>query len=74
MQDNINHPTHYTSHPSGIECIELTKHMDFCLGNALKYIFRCNHKGKKIEDLEKAKFYIDEEIKLERMRLQVSGE
>jgi hypothetical protein len=74
MSDNVNHPQHYNSHPSGIECIELTKHMDFCLGNALKYIFRCNHKGKKIEDLEKAKFYIDEEIKLERMRLQVSGE
>jgi hypothetical protein len=66
MIDNINHPPHYTSHPSGIECLEITKHMNFCLGNAIKYIFRCEHKNNKIEDLEKAKFYIEEEIKLER--------
>lgn len=36
--DNINHPPHYTNHPSGIECIQITEHMGFCLGNAVKYI------------------------------------
>lgn len=59
--DNVNHPKHYTSHPSGIECIEITKHMNFCLGNAIKYIFRCDHKNG-IEDLEKALWYIQCEI------------
>ena len=38
--DNINHPQHY-QHPSGIECIDITEHMNFCLGNAIKYIWRC---------------------------------
>lgn len=74
MTDNVNHPKHYNSHPAGIECIEISRHMNFNLGNALKYLWRCNYKGKKIEDLEKAKFYIDEEIKLERMKSQVSNE
>lgn len=44
MSDPVDHPEHYTSHPSGIECIEITKHMNFCLGNAMKYIFRAGKK------------------------------
>jgi len=60
--DPVNHPSHYTSSPSGIEVIEITEHMNFCLGNAVKYILRCDLKGKPIEDLEKAKWYIDREI------------
>ena len=60
--DMINHPPHYTNHPSGVECIQITEHMGFCLGNALKYIWRADLKGNAIEDLEKARFYIDREI------------
>ena len=61
-EDAVNHPAHYTSHPSGIECIEITEHMNFCLGNAVKYLWRASLKGKQTEDLEKARFYIDREI------------
>lgn len=62
MTDNVNHPQHYTSHPSGIECIQITEHMGFNLGNALKYIWRCDLKRDAIEDLRKAEFYIRREI------------
>ncbi|WP_432912047.1 DUF3310 domain-containing protein [Streptomyces syringium] len=61
----VNHPAHYTSHPSGIECIAVTKHMNFPLGNAVKYIWRADLKGSAIEDLEKAKRYL--EIEIERL-------
>ena len=65
--DAINHPTHYTSHPSGVECIDIAEHMNFCLGNALKYIWRAGLKGDAVEDLKKARWYIDREIgRLER--------
>lgn len=60
--DNVNHPKHYTSHPSGVECIDVTEHMNFCLGNALKYIWRADLKHDAIEDLEKAKWYIEREL------------
>lgn len=60
--DMVNHPPHYTSHPSGIECIQITKHMDFCLGNATKYIWRAGLKLDAIEDLKKAVWYIEQEI------------
>lgn len=62
MNDPVNHPTHYTSHPSGVEAITITEHMTFCVGNAIKYLFRHEHKGQPIEDLEKARWYIDREI------------
>lgn len=62
MIDMVNHPPHYTSHPSGIETIQITEHMGFCLGNAIKYILRSELKGKKVEDLEKAVWYINREI------------
>jgi len=62
MTDMVNHPPHYTSHPSGIETIQITEHMGFCLGNAIKYILRAELKGKKVEDLEKAVWYINREI------------
>jgi len=62
QHDPVNHPSHYTSHPSGVECIQITEHMNFCLGNALKYIWRADEKGDAIEDLRKAKWYIDREI------------
>lgn len=61
--DAVNHPKHYTSHPSGIECIQVTRHMSFNIGNAMKYLWRAGMKGSKIEDLEKAIWYITDEIK-----------
>ena len=60
--DMVNHPPHYTSHPSGVECIQITEHMGFNLGNALKYIWRADLKGSAVEDLEKAIFYINREL------------
>ena len=62
MTDNINHPEHYTQHPSGVECIQITEHMGFCSGNAIKYIWRHEQKGG-VEDLKKARWYLDREIK-----------
>jgi hypothetical protein len=64
MNDPVNHPAHYTSHPSGLECIQITEHMGFCLGNAMKYIWRADLKADAIEDLQKAVWYINREIKL----------
>ena len=63
-EDPVNHPSHYTSHPSGIECIEITWHMGFNLGNVFKYVWRCDLKRDAIEDLEKAAFYLADEIAL----------
>jgi hypothetical protein len=60
--DMVNHPPHYTNHPSGIECIQITEHMGFLLGNAIKYIWRADLKMDTIEDLKKAVFYIEREI------------
>ena len=62
MSDNVNHPAHYTSHPSGVECIQVVEHMNFNLGNAVKYIWRADLKNDAIEDLKKAAFYVDREI------------
>lgn len=59
--DMVNHPPHYTQHPSGVECIQITEHMNFCIGNAVKYLWRADLKNG-IEDLEKAKWYIEREI------------
>jgi hypothetical protein len=60
--DPVNHPKHYTGHASGVECIQITEHMNFCLGNAVKYIWRAGEKGDAIEDLRKARWYLDREI------------
>ena len=60
--DPVNHPSHYTNHPSGIECIEITEHMNFCIGNAIKYAWRAGLKGDAIEDLKKAVWYLNREI------------
>ena len=72
INDNVNHPPHYTwlKDKCGIEVIDITRHMDFCLGNAIKYILRAGHKHstslsdnqKEIEDLKKAIFYINDKI------------
>jgi hypothetical protein len=62
FHDPVTHPRHYTSHPSGIEQIQVTEHMGFCLGNAVKYIWRAGLKSDAIEDLKKAVWYIEREI------------
>lgn len=64
MFDNVNHPKHYTSDPSGIECIQITQHRNFCIGNAIKYLWRAGLKDSntQIEDLNKAIWYINKEI------------
>lgn len=68
MNDNVNHPSHYNE--GKIECIEYIKDKftdeelyGFCIGNAIKYITRAEHKGKKEEDLRKAVWYIDYYLK-----------
>lgn len=69
--DMVNHPPHYTSHPSGIECITITRHYCFSVGNAIKYLWRAGlkkdislkDKQKEIEDLEKSIWYINDRIK-----------
>ena len=67
INDPVNHPSHYTWHHSGVEVIQITEHMNFCLGNAIKYILRSDHKKDQIQDLEKAVWYINREI--ERLKL-----
>jgi len=67
--DRVNHPSHYVSDPSGVECIQITRHRNFNIGNAIKYLWRNGLKSssadplaKQIEDLEKARWYIADEI------------
>lgn len=64
MSDEVNHPVGYTSHPSGIECIEITRHMNFNCGNAVKYVWRNGIKpgANAITDLEKAIWYLQDEV------------
>lgn len=76
MSDSINHPSHYNNHPSGVECITITEHMNFNVGNAVKYLWRAGLKTgasnaksyeaakneQYLEDLKKARWYIDREI------------
>ena len=63
--DPVNHPSHYTSHPSGVECIEITRHMTFNIGNVIKYVWRSGLKEGQpsLQDLQKARWYLDDEIK-----------
>jgi hypothetical protein len=71
-KDNVNHPSHYTwlKEKCGIEVIDITRHMDFDLGNVIKYVLRAGHKSesgmtdidKQIEDLKKAVWYLNDKI------------
>jgi hypothetical protein len=66
MTEAVDHPKHYTSDPSGVECIQITRHRNFNIGNAIKYLWRAGLKdgdAKLIEDLQKARWYIADEIK-----------
>ena len=70
--DAINHPEHYTSHPSGIECIEVTRHMSFAAGNIIKYLWRNGLKDGEpsLKDLKKAAWYLNDMID----QLEANGE
>lgn len=72
--DPVNYPKHYTSDPSGIECIQITRHRNFNIGNAIKYLWRAGLKddNSDIQDLKKAVWYIEDEIKrLEKINEQL---
>lgn len=80
---SVNHPKYYCSHPSGVECIEITRHYNFAIGNAIKYLWRAGLKKeqgmsaieKEIEDCKKAIWYINDHIKhLEKSEFLVNGE
>lgn len=58
MSDPVNHPSHY-NRSDGMECIDLVEMLPFCEGNAIKYLWRCDHKGARAQDLAKARWYID---------------
>lgn len=62
LHDVVNHPRHYTSNPNGVECIDVVEHMPFCVGNAIKYLWRADLKENALEDLRKARWYVDREI------------
>lgn len=74
MSDKVNHPSHYTwlKEKCGIEVIDITRHMDFDLGNVIKYVLRQGHKSeegmsdkeKALEDLKKARWYLNDKIKM----------
>lgn len=73
-EEKVHHPPHYIwlKELCGIEVIDITRHLDFDIGNAIKYLLRCGHKSeegytdteKAIEDLKKAVFYINDEIEM----------
>ena len=70
VSDPVNHPAHYET--GKFECIEVMKEVfgieavqNFCLLNAFKYIYRCNHKNNKTEDIKKANWYINKHLELE---------
>ncbi len=78
--DKVNSPQHYTSHPSGVECITITEHYDFAIGSAIKYLWRAGLKSeegysdslKEIEDLSKAVWYINR--KIENLKAEINGD
>lgn len=64
-EEKVNHPRHYTQHPSGVECITIVRHMGFNIGNVIKYLWRAGLKDEEgeLDDLEKAAWYLNDEIK-----------
>ena len=73
MADMVNPPPHYTSHPSGVEAIDICEHYGFSIGNAIKYLWRAGLKGDAIEDLKKARWYLDREIQRREKALANKG-
>jgi hypothetical protein len=70
-EDVVNHPNHYTQYP--VEVIELTRHMPFCDGNVVKYVARSPFKGNRLQDLKKARWYLDDAIAEEEKKLSGLG-
>ena len=62
VPDPVNHPKHYVSHPSGVEAIQITQYENFCIGSVFKYLLRRKYKGKELQDLKKARWYLNKEI------------
>jgi hypothetical protein len=60
--EQVEHPAHYNVHRSGVECITVVRHMNFNLGNVVKYVWRAGEKGDALTDLRKAAFYLRDEI------------
>jgi Protein of unknwon function (DUF3310) len=60
MSDSVNSPDHYNRF--GVEVIQITEHLNFCRGNIVKYVARAEFKGNELEDLKKARWYLDREI------------
>jgi hypothetical protein len=72
MTDMVNNPSHYNQ--ASIECIEAIfaalgtdGFKSYCMGNAMKYLWRHQYKGKPVEDLQKAQWYINKIIEVEQM-------
>jgi archaellin len=65
--DYVNHPPHYATHPSGVECVDIAEHLSFNLGNALKYLWRAKMKDDHIENLEKCLWYLEREVRMLRL-------
>lgn len=71
VDSRVEHPSYYNAHPSGVECIDIVRHYNFNVGNVIKYLWRhglkreegMSDKAKALEDLRKARFYLDDEIK-----------
>lgn len=73
MTDNVNRPAHYNGHPSGIECIQITEHFDFVIGNIIKYAWRAGKKrgNTKLEDLEKCLWYANRAVEREKANAKI---
>lgn len=68
--DPVERPAHYTSHPTGVECLDIVEHYPFNVGAAIKYLWRAGLKDDAIQDLRKAKRMVQREIdRLERQRV-----
>lgn len=64
-KEQVNHPAHYTAHPSGIEAITITSGFCFALGNVIKYVWRAGLKSPDpLPDLKKARWYLDYHIRM----------
>jgi hypothetical protein len=61
--NEIDHPAHYNAHPSGVECIEIVERLGFCPGNAIKCLWRADHKGARATDLKKALWYVERALR-----------
>lgn len=64
VNEQVNHPKHYNSHPSGIECIDIVRHHNFNVGNVIKYLWRQGLKegNSDLQELKKASWYLNDEI------------